>query len=96
MAVAEDAFFPEGRRECVRFTNNFTRNINKQPFDVIRFPELQGVILQIPNINLEVYESVTIQLDKINENNVGLLKVTYRNACFNSLGFCTHDTHIPL
>ena len=35
-AVADDAFYPEGVRNVVRFKSVVTKNVNKQPFDIVR------------------------------------------------------------
>ena len=93
-AVSDDAFYPEGLRNCVRFTHDAQRNINKQRFDIIRWPKLQGKILMISKNNLNLHESVCIKLNKINSENIGTLQLSFRNACFNSLGYLTHDTYV--
>ena len=33
-AVSDDAFYPEGSRNSLRFTNDLTKNINRQKFDI--------------------------------------------------------------
>lgn len=34
-------------------------------------------------------------LNKIDNDDVGMLNVSFRNACFNVLGFLTHDVALP-
>ena len=74
--VGDDAFFPEGYHNIIRFTKIFTKNVNKQPFDIIK---LQGKIMTINKTLVDPYQDVTVVLDNITSENVGNLKVTYRN-----------------
>lgn len=92
--VGDDAFFPEGSRDILRLTSDIRKNINRQPFDIIRFPVVQGQIVELDSNSLDVHCSVSMQLTKITENNIGTLKITSKNACFNSFGFLTHDGYI--
>ena len=91
-AFGNDAFYP--KRNVVRFTKKVDRNINKQNFDIVRWPILQGNIKSLKKTDLKLQEPVSISLSKINLDNIGTLNITFMNMCFNSLGFLTHDTHI--
>ena len=81
------------RQYSVRVTRNFTKNVNKQPFDIVKDQKLRGEIQTFQNSVLDKHSNVTVQLQRVNINNFGVLKVQYNNACFNSLGFLTHDAH---
>ena len=94
MAVGSDAFFPEGCRDIVRFTSLFTRNCNKQPFYYSREPFLRGLICLVPLNYLDYHEKVSVVLDGIDDNNSGTLKISFKTACFNSLGMLTHDGYV--
>ena len=93
MTATDDCFFPEGTRDSVRVTRDFTKNVNKQPFDIVKDQKLRGEIQTFQNSVLDKHSNVTVQLQRVNINNFGVLKVQYNNACFNSLGFLTHDAH---
>ena len=93
-AISEDAFYPEKTRNIVRFTSHFTKNANKQPYDIVAEPMLQGKIVNVPMDYLKLHQPVSIVLEKINNFNLGNLNIRFKNACFNCLGFLTHDTHI--
>ena len=93
-SVADNAFFPEGTRDSIRLKRNFVKNVNKQPFDIIKVPKLRGKIYSLKQNIVDFHNMVTIQLHKINSDDFGTLKISYRNACFNSFGFLTHDGHI--
>ena len=90
----EDAFNPG--RDNVTFKTNLTKNINKQKFEIVRWPHLCGKILQLDVNNLKEYEPVSVSLSKINLDNIGSLNISFINMCFNSLGFLTHDTHVSM
>ena len=71
---ADDAFYPEGYRDSIRFKSDVKQNINKQNFDIIRWPSLQGNIVVLEKNNLILDEPVSILLNKINLENIGILK----------------------
>ena len=48
-AFSDEVFYPEGTRNCTRFTKNFENNVNKQPFHIAKILCLQGKIIS-PNI----------------------------------------------
>ena len=93
-AHTEDAFSPIGTKEVVRFRTNAKKNVNNQRFEIVRWPSLQGKILKLPSSSVKLDTPVSIELEKINELNIGTLKIKYKNACFNSMGFLTHDSHV--
>ena len=93
-AIGDDAFYPTDYHDIVRFKNNIERNANKQKFEVVRWPFLCGKIVNINKSDLLLHQTVSITLNKIDVTNMGRLEMTFQNACFNSLGFMTHDTHI--
>ena len=93
-AFGDDAFYKEGTHDSIRFTRDVSKNINKQKFEIMKWPILQGKIVELEKNFIDLHESVSIVLNKINDQNIGILKISYRNACFNSLGFLTHDTHM--
>ena len=95
-AVAEDAFYPPGLRNCVRLKTSFKRNINKQSYSIAKIPTLQGKIMDINKTQLKAHRTVRVMFEKISKENTGTLTVEYQNGCFNSLGFLTHETHIML
>ena len=70
--------------------------VNKQKYEIMKWPTLQGSLVELNQKDIELNKSVSVILSKINLNNLGVLKISYRNACFNSFGFLTHDTHILL
>ena len=53
-----------------------------------------GVVVDLHEADIELNEAVSRQLTNIDEHDFGCLNFFYRNACFNSFGFLTHDTHI--
>ena len=85
-SVADDAYFPEGFRDSIRFTKDFVKNVNKQPFDIIKSPMLQGKIMNIDKKFIGTFQDISIILDNITLDDIGCLKVTYRNMCFNHGG----------
>jgi len=93
-AISDDAFYPEGSRNSLRFTKDLTKNINRQKFDIIKWPVLQGKIVNFNMRDVDVHEPMSFMLSKISDISVGTLKISYQNACFNSFGFLTHDTHL--
>ena len=95
-AFGDDAFYPEGYHDSIRFTTDIERNANKQKFEIVRWPCLNGKIAIVKKSDMSLHQAVTIALRNIDLTNIGQLKITFQNACFNSLGFMTHDTHITL
>ena len=95
-AFGDDATYHPGVHDIVRFTKDFNKNINKQKYEIIKWPKLQGRIMELNENEIDLHEPVSVTLNNITERNIGSLKITYRNACFNSLGFLTHDTHIQM
>jgi len=95
-AVGEDAFYPPGTRDAIRFKKDSERNANKQKFEILSLPKLQGITITLPIQSAVLHKSVDLQLVGVDCNNMGTLMIYYKNACFNSLGFLTHDTHIFL
>lgn len=93
-AYGDDAFYREGTHNSIRFKQDVSKNINKQKFDIMKWPIVQGKIVELDANVIDSHEFVSIVLNKINDQNIGNLKIVYRNACFNSLGFLTHDTYI--
>ena len=81
-------------RNSIRFTKDLKNNINNQKFSVGKIPVLQGLIHNVPQEVVKTEKSISIILNKIDQNNMGLLTISFRNACINSLGFLTHDTTI--
>ena len=64
--MSDDAFYSEGLRHCFRFTqDDAQRYVNKQRFEVIRWPRFQGKIVIITKGNLNIHESVCIKLNKM-------------------------------
>ena len=99
MGFGDDTFYQPGVHDTVRFVHDLKRNINKQKFDIVRFPKLIGQVVKIEddgNDVVKIEDPVSISLKKPNKNRVGTVNISYRNACFNKLGFLTHDTHIFL
>ena len=93
-SIADDAFFPEGYRNSIRFTKTLKTNVNSQPFEIVKSPQLYGKIMTTKKQYIDRHQDVLIVLENITAENVGNLKITYKNLCFNSLGFMTHDTHV--
>ena len=91
-AVSVD--FNSDQRNVVRFKNDLKRNVNKQKFSLARIPVIYGLIIDVPKIHTKEEKFVSVTLNKIDEDDIGTLNVSFRNACFNSLGFLTHDTAI--
>ena len=94
MAISDDAFYREGSRNSLRFTKDLTKNINHQKFNIIKWPVLQGKIIKMNKNDMKIHDSVSFMLLKIDEQNIGTLKISYQNACFNCFGFLTHDSHV--
>ena len=64
MAFGDDAFFPVGYHDIVRFEDKIKRNANKQPFDIVKEPLLSGKIVSIPLEYLIFKDKISIILDK--------------------------------
>ena len=62
----------------------------------MKWPTLQGIVIDFNHTDIKLNEPVSVTLSNINEHDIGCMKISYRNACFNSYGFLTHDTHILL
>ena len=93
-AVSTD--FNSDARNVVRFTCDMKGNVNKQKFSIASFPKLHGMIMDIPKVDVKEDKFVSVVLNKIDDDDIGILNVSFRNACFNSLGFLTHDTAIHI
>ena len=78
----------------VGFTKNVHKNINKQKFSIGKMRVVQGRIVDIERQFVLFEKAVSMVLSKIDENDIGTLVISFRNASFNSLGFLTHDTAI--
>ena len=99
LAFGDDAFYRPGEHDSIRFVNDLKRNINNQRFEIVRYPKLVGQIIKIENDGtdlVKIEEPVAVCFKKPDKNRVGTVNISYRNACFNKLGFLTHDTHIFL
>uniref|UniRef100_A0A7M5V0I1 Uncharacterized protein n=1 Tax=Clytia hemisphaerica TaxID=252671 RepID=A0A7M5V0I1_9CNID len=79
----------------VRFTSDIIKNANKAPYAIIRQPILRGNIARLPKCAVVEEQNITLVVSDIDRDNFhGTLNITFRNACFNKLGFLTHDTAI--
>ena len=83
----DDAFYPEGKRDIVRFRMDFNKNINKQPFNIVKIPRLQGKIVDVEMKNVNLHQEVQLRLDGINVENMGNMKVTFKKCMFQQIGF---------
>ena len=86
--------FTSDEKNSLRFTTDAMKNVNKQGFSIAKMPKVQGRIVVIPETAMKLHRPVSIALDKIDSEDVGNIVVKFQNACFNSLGFLTHDTAI--
>ena len=94
-AVGKDCFYNLQEVDQVRFKENFKRNILAEtPFDVVKMPKLQGKIVIVKEDHIKYRDPVSTVLEKVDSNNIGTLNISFKNACFNSLGFMTHDTYV--
>ena len=91
-SVAVD--FNTNLRNSIRFTKQLKNNVNKQKFFIAKLPLVQGRITNIPRDIVAVQMPLSMFLNKIDGDDIGLLTIGFRNACFNNLGFLTHDTAI--
>ena len=79
----------------VRFTTDIQRNANNAPYGYICRPILQGNIARLLKSAVVEEQNVTMILNNIQSDDFhGTLNITFKNACFNKLGFLTHDTAI--
>ena len=87
-----DAFKPN--LKSVRFTRNFSKNANNALYYICERPVMKGIMQWILNDCLSEYRPFTMKLDKIDKDQHGRLTLMCQNACFNKLGFLTHDTAV--
>ena len=78
----------------VRFSKPIHKNANNAPYEVIHQPCFKGNIARISRNGLNVHHSVTVNFDKVDENKFGTLNIQFKNACFNFLGFLTHEVAV--
>ena len=57
-------------------------------------PVVQGLSLVVEKHVVADEHPVSICLNKIDDDDIGSITIGFRNACFNSLGFLTHDTAV--
>ena len=86
--------FNNSNLKCVRFTKDIERNAFCAPYSILVKPVVRGNFFVLESSILEDYRSVDISHGKCNSDMHGPLTITYQNACFNSLGFLTHDVGI--
>ena len=79
-AVRNDTFFQEGIRDIIRFKQDFIKNDNNQPFDIAKVPILNGRIVNINIVDLELQHEVTFKLYNITSENMGIMKIYFKNA----------------
>jgi len=97
--VIDDGFAPlnsnnVSSRSFIRMKTNFKHNHKKQSFDIVSEPAVKGTIITVPKANLKHHEPTTVTFNAVNQHDFGNVKISFKNACFNSCGFLTHDTHI--
>ena len=90
MAVSVD--FNTNMRNSIRFKKDIENNVNKQKFYIGKVTVVQGLVLVVTKNILTNQKPVSMYLSKIDEDDIGSITIGFRNACFNSLGFLTHDT----
>eukprot|EP00111_Clytia_hemisphaerica_P001180 TCONS_00003366-protein len=78
----------------VRFSKPIQKNANNALYEVIHQPCFKGNIARISSNGLNVHHSVTVNFDKVDENKFGTLNIQFKNACFNFLGFLTHEVAV--
>ena len=81
-------------RNILMLNNNFTSNHKRQPFDIVKEPTVFGTVIEINTTDLTEHHHVIIDLPRINENQFGNMQIGFKNSCFNSCGFLTHDNFI--
>lgn len=80
---------------AVRFTTDLKKNAKRATYGIIKPPILKGNLVSLPKIALNDHAPVTVVLSNIAKDDFhGTLNVTFKNACFNLLGFMVHDTAI--
>ena len=57
-AFGDDAFYKEGTHDSIRFTRDVSKNINKQKFEIMKWPILQGKIVELEKNFIDLHESV--------------------------------------
>lgn len=80
--------------DSIRFTKPIKKNANNAPYSIIKPPCFKGNIAWISKSAVDMYRGVDIILTKLDENNFGHLEIKFQNACFNIVGFLTHDTAV--
>ena len=70
----DDAFYNRGVHDIVRFRESFTKNINKQKYEIMKWPTLQGRLVKLNQNDIKLNESVSVILSKINRNNLRCLE----------------------
>ena len=76
-AFGDDAFYREGVHDSVRFRKNVTKNCNKQKYDIMKWPALQGKVVELNESDIGLHEAVSVTLTKINQQNLGSLKIMH-------------------
>ena len=66
-------------------------DINRQNFGISTLPPILGKLLTLPWKHFVQHKGVLFSLVEVDKNEIGRIKITYQNACFNSLGFLTYD-----
>ena len=89
---SEDCF--DQNFKSVRFTRNFSKNSNNSKYHICDKPLFKGNIIWIPQTLINDYRPFSIKVVKINAEDYGKLVLSFQNACFNRLGFLTHDTAV--
>ena len=75
----------------VRFTRSFLSSANNPTLFYARKMHLKGCLLWIEEKYIKHYNSLTLQLTKIDENQFGIMEIKFQNAVFNKLGFLCFD-----
>lgn len=92
LGIVEDAFQPNF--DCVRFCQDFENNANNAAYGIVKPPLFCGNFAWMSKQAIELYRPVTMQIIKTDSDGYGQLHIQFQNACFNKLGFLTHDTAI--
>ena len=87
-----DCFNPS--KKVIRFTQKFTKNANSAKYFICEPPIFKGNMQWLSENAFEMCSPVTIHLENINEQQYGKQVIRFRNACFNKLGFLTHDVSV--
>lgn len=83
-----DTFDP--KLKSLRFTTDCKRNANSASYEVLIKPVVKGNFISLPETSLKNYRSIDVAFTKC-QDLFGQINISYQNACFNSLGFLTHD-----